>query len=438
MIPTQPTPSWFKSLDSINKFYWKNKTPRIKLTTLQKQKKQGGLAAPHFPYYYLANQLQYIFKWIHPKQSDSTWLGIEETICKNISISDLPFLTQTIKRHLCFKTLSISATLTAWWKYHKVTNSTLAPSKFTPVWNNPDLLSNKNPLHFRTWVQRGNTQLQHIYQNNTLVSFVYLVREYGIGSNQFLEYLQLKSSIQATYSITAANLELPQSASGIINIRSTKKILSRIYTTITQSDKSISIPITKWEEDLLVAPDADSWTQICQNIYRMTKNTNLQLIQYKILHRTHLTGHKMFKMGFTSDTCTNCSQNKPDTYIHAIWHCTPIQRFWTDVTTSLSALMGCHIPLSPPLLSTQRYINTRHAQIKPQTFAHCPNYRQESNPHEQEIQKQHKYHTMEKFTQRIHQWKTSPLLLKTQQWIPSLSVHPSFTSSKHELFTESP
>lgn len=49
MIPTQPTPSWFKSLDSIiSKFYWKNKTPRIKLTTLQKPKLQGGLAAPFF------------------------------------------------------------------------------------------------------------------------------------------------------------------------------------------------------------------------------------------------------------------------------------------------------------------------------------------------------------------------------------------------------
>lgn len=48
MIPSQPSMSWVRSLDSIIKFYWKNKPPRIKLKTLQKPKEQGGLAAPFF------------------------------------------------------------------------------------------------------------------------------------------------------------------------------------------------------------------------------------------------------------------------------------------------------------------------------------------------------------------------------------------------------
>ena len=72
MIASKPTHSWFKSLDSIiNKYYWKNKTPRIKLTTLQKPKTQGGLSAMNFHQYFIANQLQYTFKWSHPQHSDS-------------------------------------------------------------------------------------------------------------------------------------------------------------------------------------------------------------------------------------------------------------------------------------------------------------------------------------------------------------------------------
>uniref|UniRef100_A0A672F570 Reverse transcriptase domain-containing protein n=1 Tax=Salarias fasciatus TaxID=181472 RepID=A0A672F570_SALFA len=44
MIPTHPPLIWFNSVDSsINKFCWKNKPPRIKLTTLQKTKTLGGL-----------------------------------------------------------------------------------------------------------------------------------------------------------------------------------------------------------------------------------------------------------------------------------------------------------------------------------------------------------------------------------------------------------
>lgn len=57
MLPTIPTDEWFKSLNSLTKpFYWNNKKDRISLSTLQKKKSQGGLEAPVFPIYVLANQ----------------------------------------------------------------------------------------------------------------------------------------------------------------------------------------------------------------------------------------------------------------------------------------------------------------------------------------------------------------------------------------------
>lgn len=60
MIPVQPNVTWFKSPDStITNFYRKSNTPKMKLTTPQKLKTQGGLKVPHFKYYSLANQLQY-------------------------------------------------------------------------------------------------------------------------------------------------------------------------------------------------------------------------------------------------------------------------------------------------------------------------------------------------------------------------------------------
>ncbi len=77
------------------------------------------------------------------------------------------------------------------------------------------------------------------------------------------------------------------------------------------------------------------------------KNANLQFIQYKVLHRFHLTEQKFFKMGFTSETCSHCTQNETDTYVHALWYCTPIKYFWEKVIESLSITMGCHIPNSP-------------------------------------------------------------------------------------------
>lgn len=85
----------------------------------------------------------------------------------------------------------------------------------------------------------------------------------------------------------------------------------------------------------------------------MSNNANLQLIQYKVIHRIHLTGDRIFKFHSDSltntNTCTNCTQSTPDTYIHALWFCSPVHLFWKQVTESLSALLNCCIPLSPSL-----------------------------------------------------------------------------------------
>jgi len=150
MTPIQPSTAWLKSLDSaITKFYWKNKTPRIKLSTLQKPKSLGGLDAPNFTPYCLANHLQYIHRWTHPNQSDITWLDLEQNLYGNFQIADLPFFTQTIKKHSCFKSPTISSSLTAWWKFHNITNTKLSHLKLTPIWNNPDFTCNNKKTQFQ-------------------------------------------------------------------------------------------------------------------------------------------------------------------------------------------------------------------------------------------------------------------------------------------------
>ncbi len=69
----------------------------------------------------------------------------------------------------------------------------------------------------------------------------------------------------------------------------------------------LSLPIAKWEADLSVNWDHNFWSQICLKTFELIRNPGLQLIQYKILHRVHYTGHRMFRMGFTaSNNCSHC------------------------------------------------------------------------------------------------------------------------------------
>lgn len=152
----------------ITKYYWENEKPEIKWATLQNPKHQGGLGAPHFFHYFLANQLKFVLEWRHHNQSDSTWIDIyiKKTLCD--SVSDLPCLSKSIKHHPCFKALTIKSTLTAWWKSHEIMETIPAPSHCSPVWNNPN------------------------FSNSTWVSLSYLVEKNGIERNDCYEYLLIK------------------------------------------------------------------------------------------------------------------------------------------------------------------------------------------------------------------------------------------------------
>lgn len=82
----------------------------------------------------------------------------------------------------------------------------------------------------------------------------------------------------------------------------------------------------------------------------MISNTNLQLIQYKIIHRTHITQYKMYKMGLANTyACSQCTIDTTANYFHALWTCQPVHSFWDSVTQKPSTILDCGIPLSPQL-----------------------------------------------------------------------------------------
>ena len=210
MIPTAPPKTWFNSPDShISIFLWKNKTPRISLKTLQNSKDQGGLELPHIKNYYLANKVIYIQKWINQNPLDESWLDTEKTFCGELRINDLPFLSPAIKKHSCFTSTNISTSLSAWWEFLKITGSSLIPCKLTPIWNNPDILQRKKTINFPRWQNKGIRIFEQLMPENSFIQFSDLVDTYGLSQNNYLEYLQLKSIIQAKFNLDQVDLSLP-------------------------------------------------------------------------------------------------------------------------------------------------------------------------------------------------------------------------------------
>lgn len=233
MIPITPTDKWFKTLNSLTtQFYWKNKKPRISLSTLQNKKSHGGLEAPNFHHYFLANQLKYIVKWINIHKHNYPWLELEQNQCTNISVADLPFLSQSIKESKLCQHITIHSTLTAWWKTNQITKSSLELNRFTPLWHNPEFMIQNKPLYFPTWAQKGITHLHHLFENQHFMSFNTLTQKYGVGREQFLQYQQLRLQIKDKTTLTNNTLQPSQLIEEILKINNLKKLTSQLYTLI--------------------------------------------------------------------------------------------------------------------------------------------------------------------------------------------------------------
>lgn len=222
--------------------------------------------------------------------------------------------------------------------------------RYIPIWHNPDFCLHREPINFPKWQQNGITHLHHIFENHKFMPFTSIIQKFGIGRDQFLHYQQLKSLINSKITLTNT-LQPSQTSEQLLKIANhPTKLISKLYRLIASSSPTITLPKKKWEGDLTIPPDPDFWTQICRNTFNMTTNTNLQLIQYKTIHRTHITQSKLFKMGLSdTDTCSQCTSGNTDTYLHATWLCQPGHSLWTTLTNTLSSVLDCRVPLSPAL-----------------------------------------------------------------------------------------
>ncbi len=160
--------------------------------------------------------------------------------------------------------------------------------------------------------------------------------------------------------------------SDFLNLK-TPKLMSKIYRALSKIDESVSLPIAKWEADLSVSWDHNFWSQICLKTFELIRNPGLQLIQYKVLHRVHYTGHRMFRMGFTaSNNCSHCKGNNtwqlhPRSMVLSTCSEVLVQDLWRP----LSKCLKCSIPASP-LVCLLGDLDGVTTEDNTSTWLHCP------------------------------------------------------------------
>lgn len=95
----------------------------------------------------------------------------------------------------CFQNISIASALTAWWIIFHIKGSTVAPSTSSLIWNNPDFTINRKPLNVTSCKHKVISHFYHIVQDSKIISFQELIQRFDICNSQYLQYLQLNSTI---------------------------------------------------------------------------------------------------------------------------------------------------------------------------------------------------------------------------------------------------
>ena len=111
--------------------------------------------------------------------------------------------------------------------------------------------------------------------------------------------------------------------------------------------------LERWSEDLSAHVTTINWTTVWSKGVLASRNPNHQYIHYKFVHRAYHWPHKRFLAGLPdtpSPNCQLCPLQVTGNFIHMMWECPPVRRFWDEVSTTMSNVTGHRIPTSPSVL----------------------------------------------------------------------------------------
>lgn len=349
MIPILLSNKVIKVLEGwLSSFIWSKRKPRLKMSTLQMGGCDGGLDVPNIRLYQLASHLRVIASWHHPDPA-SIWHGIESSQSK-CPLLNLLFInnSESVKK-LCSNPVTLS-TIRAWKTICSIEGRAKLSSPVTPILDNPDFLPGCEDPGFKVWSIHGLKKLGDLFKDQILLSFQQLQQQFGLFNQaDFYRFLQIRDFIVKDTTLTSNNTTSFVEKALSLQIR--KKHITVFYKALN-SNFSPSTRNTKqaWEKDLGVAIDDADWQEVWSHAMNISACNRTKSIQFRIVHRKHITPVVKNKIDTNySPLCWKCNSESGN-YVHCLWSCVELQRYWSSIVNELSAIFNVSIRMDPMCL----------------------------------------------------------------------------------------
>ena len=324
-------------------FLWNKRKPKVKRDVIIQSIENGGLAVPHFASMVEANRIMWIKRLTN--NSEAKWKCIIGKLVKPFNIHHfvenaldqntidsirIPFYKHIFELWINTKTRPISKQTILEqiiWNNRYIQLSTGSKTKKTKAISWPNLY------------QAGIVKIKDLFTTNfAWVDLAQFCRENGITYN-VLRAHRIKKAIPSDWLATIASPEQPQlnTSTNHANLmlccndtvldvcKSTAKDIYKIFV----SNKAVQpTAVIRWHEKFDI--DSSDWVNIFRLPYIVARETKIQTLQYKIIHRIISCKKWLFTLKVSdSPNCDSCGE--VDDIIHYFVKCNGLNSFWNGL-----------------------------------------------------------------------------------------------------------
>lgn len=181
----------------------------------------------------------------------------------------------------------------------------------------------------------------------------------------FFRYLQLRHAVLAQFP-NGVSLKSHGVESFLIS-KNVDRILSSLYLRISSEEPSSRTKLfQKCKTDLPVLED-DDWEEGILQYIPLMISAKERYIQLKFIHRAYYTPPEALEKIYPtqSDRCPKCTMEL-GTFLHVVWACPFIQKFWEGVVLTINSVGNISLGLDPLVLLwgiCDRVASNTHKQL---------------------------------------------------------------------------
>lgn len=347
-LPIAVSENHFREWDKwISRFIWQGRRPRIKYTTLQLAKGNGGLGLPCLRNYYNAAQVAPLLYWCNDTYK-AKWKEIESKLSSQFPIQAV-IADKGLMHQL--KELGnpwLNHTLRVWQRV--ISNCGILKMLRVFRWfaHDSDFTPNRHDSSLKTWTMYGLTTFASLTQKNTVRSFDTLREQHGLARIDFHRYLQLRSYIDHECKLTnfsKVELEFQHIMTNAMT-KIPSKSISSLYTALSKANNNNThYSKNKWESESGIEISEEAWDNIWSFQWSTSSSLDWREHCWKNIIRFFKTPHQERYKDATMPCWRQCGPATAN-HFHIFWACPKLKIFWRDIQVSLNEIFNTQIPLS--------------------------------------------------------------------------------------------